>query len=88
MAPIGAELVFGDVHVAHKQFVADEGTPGVAQVGLPLADALYLAAHQHDARRVLVHQKVFVRGTFVLDFYDILLFHNILLDNGMNCFLL
>ena len=60
----------------YEELVADKGTPSIREVGLALPDALYLAAHQHDTCRVLVHQEVLVGRALILDLYYILLVHN------------
>ena len=75
VAPEGTELVLGDVHVPHEEFVADEGAPGVGEVGLAFAYALDFAAHEGEARGVLVEEEVLEGGAFVLDFYEVFLFH-------------
>ena len=63
------------MHVADKQFVADKSAPSVVEVCLALAYAFYFASHQHQACGVLIHEEIFVGGAFILDFYDIFLFH-------------
>ena len=75
MVQVGAKTVLGDVHLADKEFGADKGAVGIGEVGFAVADGLNLGACQHNAGSVVVEKEVFVLGSFVLDFYDVLFFH-------------
>jgi AcrR family transcriptional regulator len=47
-----AKAVFGDVHLAHEEFVAYENAVGVGQVGPTFADRLDLCSRQHHSSSV------------------------------------
>ena len=72
---VGAEAVFGDVHLAYKQLVAYKGAVGIGEIGLSVADGLNLCAGQHDACSIVIEQKVFIFCPFVLYLDNVLFFH-------------
>ena len=75
MVEIGAEAIFGDVHLADEQFVAYEGAIGIGKVGFAVADGFDFGAGEDNASGIVVEQKVFVFSPFVFDFDDIFFFH-------------
>ena len=82
MVIMGAHGIFGNVHVADKEFIAGKGTISISNGSFPVADRFYFRSCKLDTSRKFLHEEVFMGGPFIL--YGYLFLHLFLFGHQNN----